>query len=150
MALASLVKPGLIFSEISASDGATVLAALASKVAPLVPKLTHQDLYAKLVEREELASTGIGAGVAIPHCKVAGLDEVLLAVGLTAEPVPFGAVDGKPVQVFFLLVSPESQPAVHLQTLAAISKWVNKNRHVEKILTRPDREAILALFRQGE
>lgn len=148
MALGRLVRPGLIFPEIPGSDGATVLAALAGKVAPLLPQLTHDQLYAKLMEREELGSTGIGAGVAIPHCKVAGLDETLLAVAISPEPVPFGAMDEKPVRVFFLVVSPESEPAVHLQTLAAISRWVKAEHHVTDILSRPTRESILALFRQ--
>ncbi|MGB5881839.1 MAG: PTS sugar transporter subunit IIA, partial [Thermoanaerobaculia bacterium] len=94
----------------------------------------------------DLSSTGIGSGVAIPHCKMNGLSEVVVAIGLCEHPVDFDADDGEPVDLLFLLVSPEDAPAEHLRSLSAISKWVKANRNVEKIRQLDDAESIYELL----
>ena len=73
---------------------------------------------------------------------------VVLAVGLRAAGIDFGAADEQPVKVFFCIVSPNDSPAAHLQSLAAISKWVKTKNHVERILELADPEAIWELFRE--
>ena len=103
-------------------------------------------MYQRLVEREELGSTAIGRGVAIPHCKMDNLDRVLVAIGRSPEGVEYESEDGRPVQLFFLVVSPTDQPAAHLRSLAAISKWVKADRHVERILEQDDAEMIHELL----
>ena len=80
------------------------------------------DLHAKLVEREQQGSTAIGNGVAIPHCKLPRLDRAVVAVGVAPGGVAIDTLDHQPVRLFFLVVSPESSPAAHLQSLAAIAK----------------------------
>lgn len=146
MALDSLIGPELIFPELQGSDRPTVLQDLAERIAALGLVRDADALYQKLWEREQLGSTGIGSGVAIPHCKMKGLERAVLAVGLLRKGVDFGAVDDQPVRVLFLLVSPNDSPAEHLQALAAISRWVKADRHVERVLKAPDRQAIYALF----
>lgn len=106
-------------------------------------------MYRRLVEREELGSTAIGSGVAIPHCKMEELDNVVVAVGLSRQGVEFESEDGEPVRLFFLVVSPSSQPAAHLRSLAAISKWVKADRHVERLLELEEPEAIWKLMQEG-
>jgi PTS system nitrogen regulatory IIA component len=71
---------------------------------------------------------------------------VVVAIGLCEQPVDFGAPDDEPVDLLFLLVSPEDAPAEHLQSLSAISKWVKANRHVEKIRQLDDAESIYELL----
>ena len=149
MNLGSLTHPQLVFPELAARDVSGVLRAFADRVAELGYVPDAERLYAKLLEREQLGSTGIGSGVAIPHCKMKGLDQAILAVGATRKPVDFGAVDGEPVRLFFLVVSPNDAPAVHLQALSAISKWVKADHHVDRILALRDRQAIYQLL-QGE
>jgi mannitol/fructose-specific phosphotransferase system IIA component (Ntr-type) len=70
--------------------------------------------------------------VAIPHCKLKGLARGVVAVGLVPAGVDFGAVDGQPVKVFFLVVSPAESPAEHLQILAAISRWIRADQHADQ------------------
>jgi nitrogen PTS system EIIA component len=146
VALDSLIGPELIFPELQGSDRPTVLQDLAERIAGLGLVRDADALYQKLWEREQLGSTGIGSGVAIPHCKMKGLERAVLAVGLLRKGVDFGAVDDEPVRVLFLLVSPNDSPAEHLQALAAISRWVKADRHVERVLKAPDRQAIYELF----
>lgn len=150
MKLGSLTRPELIFAELAGSDRLTVLRALAQHLVEAGSVNDADDLYRKLWEREKLGSTGIGGGVAIPHCKLNGLDRVVLAVGMVKEGIDFDAADGKPVRLFFLLISPHDSPADHLQSLAAISKWVKADRHVERILKLGDRREIYALLAGGE
>ena len=134
MRLGSLTRPELIFPDLPATDRAGLLHALAERVAGRRAVANAVDLYQKLLEREQLGSTGIGAGIAIPHCKLPGLKSGLAAIGMVPQGVDFGAVDGQPVKVFFLVVSPSGSPAEHLQVLAAISRWVKADGHAEKIL----------------
>jgi len=149
MALASLLSPQLVFGDLTGSDPPTVLRSLADRLAAAVPSLDSAErLYKKLWEREQLGSTGIGAGVAIPHCKMEGIDEPVLAVGRLEEPIDYGAVDGEPVAVFFVVVSPEASPARHLQVLATISRWAKADDHVAKIRRAPGVQAILELLAQ--
>ena len=77
-------------------------------------------------ERERELSTGIGAGVAIPHGKTTCVDQIVMAAGVTPVPVEFDALDGQPVQLFFLLVGPESASGAHVKALARISRLLRR------------------------
>jgi len=148
MKLDSLTRPELIYPQLPGSDRQAVLHAFADRLEGQGVVADAGELYDRLWEREQLGSTGIGHGVAIPHCKMNGLDGVVLAVGITPKPIDFGAVDGKPVRLFFLVISPSHAPAAHLQCLAAISKWVKAEQHVRGLLDLDDPQTILA--RLGE
>ncbi|MBV8200545.1 MAG: PTS sugar transporter subunit IIA [Acidobacteria bacterium] len=137
-----LTRPELIFSDLPATDARGVLRELSERVAATGLVRDASALDRALVEREQLGSTGIGRGVAIPHCKLKGLEQGILAVGIARPPVDFGAPDGDPVAVFFLVLSPDDSPAEHLQTLARISRWVRTDHHVETLLRLGDRGAI--------
>lgn len=148
MELSTLTREELIFPKLEGSDVASALWAFSEcMVKQGIVNDVHQ-LYEKLLEREDLCSTGVGAGVAIPHCKVKKLNEVVVAVGILRSAIDYGASDGQPVRVLFLVLSPEKEPAAHLKCLAAISKWVQADSHVERILQQPDRDGILGLLRQ--
>lgn len=148
MRLDSLTRPELIFPELDAVDREQVLRSLAQRLeqSDVVPDAT--ELYSKLLEREQLGSTGVGSGVAIPHCKLDELSKVVLAVGIARGGVNFGAVDTKPVRLFFLVVSPTDAPAVHLQVLAAISRWLKQDSHVSRLLDLQDPESIYRLLKE--
>jgi PTS system nitrogen regulatory IIA component len=147
--LGSLTRPDLIFLGLPGTDRKTVLHALSEKMAERGLVKNPEDLYPRLQEREQLGSTGVGAGVAIPHCKLPGLGRGIVAIGVTAEGVDFGAVDGRPVRLFFLVVSPSESPGEHLQALAAISRWVKGDQHVAKLLALSDPKAIYDLLEEG-
>ncbi|MHC4635360.1 MAG: PTS sugar transporter subunit IIA, partial [Planctomycetota bacterium] len=72
--------------------------------------------------REKTRSTGIGSGIAIPHGKCSAVKELVMSIGVASEPIDFASVDGKPVRIILLLVSPASQTGPHIQALAKISK----------------------------
>ncbi|HAN31639.1 MAG TPA: hypothetical protein DCQ06_08595 [Myxococcales bacterium] len=99
-----------------------------------------------LTQREQLASTGIGAAVAVPHAFDSTLSEPRLAIIRTKEPVPFEAVDGKPVKLIFGLLSPTDASSIHLKLLAAIARSVRSETLRQQLLDAPDPQAVSALL----
>jgi PTS system nitrogen regulatory IIA component len=101
-----------------------------------------EGLVSILLDREMLGSTGIGHGVAIPHGRLKGLDEILLVFGRSPEGIEFDAHDGAPVNLFFLLVAPEDSAGLHLKTLARISRIIKNPECRQALLKSDDRDAL--------
>lgn len=148
MELQSLTRRDLIFPNLPGSNSEDFLFAFSEHLASHGLVDSADGVCSKLLERELLGSTGIGSGVAIPHCKLSGLDRVVLAVATSREGVKFGAVDDNAVRLFFLVLSPEKDPAAHLKSLASISKWVKADHHVERILELDNADAIHEMLRE--
>ena len=103
-----------------------------------------------IAERERLGSTGFGGGVAIPHGKLAELDRVYALVGRLAAPIDYKAIDGAPVDLVFLLLSPPDAGAEHLKALAAVSRLVRHGATVEKLRGARTRDAMAAVLMGAE
>lgn len=82
----------------------------------------QESIVQAILKREELGSTGIGRGVAVPHTKHPSVDQLIGTVGVSGEGVDFQSLDGEKVQIFFLLVSPPDRPGDHLRALENISR----------------------------
>jgi PTS system nitrogen regulatory IIA component len=111
-----------VFQGLPGTTRDEVLAELALRLAQEGAVREPAELVARLIEREELGCTGLGGGIAIPHCKLRDIGEVIVAVASTGRPIDFGAADGLPVTLIFLVVSPADAAAPHLQALARISR----------------------------
>jgi len=146
--LGALTRPDLIFPDLPATGREAVLRAFAERLAARGLVGDAAALFDKLWEREQLGSTAIGGGIAIPHCKVDRLKSGVVALGRVDAGVDFGAADGEPVRLFFLVVSPSQAPAEHLQILAAISRWLRGPGRVQALLEQPDAEAVFAYLQQ--
>nr|WP_294851356.1 PTS sugar transporter subunit IIA [uncultured Sphingomonas sp.] len=101
-------------------------------------------------ERERLGSTGFGGGVAIPHGKLADLDRVYALVARLAQPIDYKAIDGAPVDLVFLLLSPPDAGAEHLKALAAVSRLVRNASTIEKIRGARTHDALAAVLLHAE
>ncbi len=111
----------------------------------------EKDLYEKLLQREELGSTAIGDGVAIPHCKMMGLKYPVVMLAISKKGVDFSSLDGKPSYIFFLVVSSPDNPSVNLQILAAIAHLVRKaKRVIRRIQDAEDINKILDIIKDEE
>lgn len=146
MKLASQTRPDLIFIDLPGPDRQTVLRAIAERFAAAGVVDPADPLYLKLLEREDLGSTCIAPGVAVPHCKLAGVDEVFVSIGICPGGVDFGGPKDEPVRLFFTVISPEDDPAAHLHSLALISRWIKANNNVEKLLELTRADQILAFL----
>ncbi len=108
----------------------------------------RESILASLKQREETMSTGIGFGIAIPHCSSDRLNEVVAAFGRSPSGIEFDALDNAPVKFVVLFIVPKNQFQTHLRTLASIAKFLNDRTIRENLGTAKSREEILAIFRE--
>jgi PTS system nitrogen regulatory IIA component len=101
---------------------------------------------AGLNEREQLGSTGFGQGVAIPHAKIEGLPQIYSLFARLSEPVDYKAIDSRPVDLVFLLLSPPDAGAEHLKALAAISRVTRDGATLERLRGARTRDALAAVL----
>ena len=135
-----------IILEMKAATKESALRELAGVAATVCGRFTEETLYNVLLEREAVGSTGVGNGVAIPHGKLAGLDDILVCFGRSREGIDFDAIDNRPVHLFVLLLSPAAKAAEYLRALAGISRMLKHNGNRERLFDSTSKEEILALF----
>jgi PTS system nitrogen regulatory IIA component len=112
----------LVVPELQAQDKSDVVKELAGHLASQVNGVDREQLAKVLLERERLASTAIGEGVAIPHGKLDAVGRLVACVGRARGGVDFDSMDSRPTHLFFVLVAPENSTGVHLKALARISR----------------------------
>lgn len=116
-------------------------------------RLTEGDLEGvsrAILGREELGSTGIGQGVAVPHTRHPTVDHLLGTVALSRKGVEFAALDGEPVNIFFLLISPPNQPGDHLRALENISRHLKNEEFVSFLRQARTREAVIEVLEEAD
>ena len=121
---------------------------LLEQLAGIAAKQTGIDariVFDALLERERLGTTGVGRGVALPHTRLAGLDKIFCAF-VKSEPIGFDAVDGKPVDLVFLLLAPEESGADHLKALAKLSRILRDEAAAEELRSAKTADNIYALI----
>ena len=150
MKLSELVSEDLILPSLTGNDVPSVLQEFAQAVCAAGKFSDSETLYERLYEREKQESTGIGNGVAIPHCKVDNLQQVLLAIGYAPNGVDFKASDGNRTYFFFLVVSPSSSSVLHMRTLAALSRLLRSSNFISHLQQSPDKQELIALIKQEE
>jgi len=151
-ALSTLLVPAAIQLNLAGTERDAVLREMVALVPPLatLPE-AREKLFRALVERELLHSTGIGEGIAIPHARnalVGLVDQPTMAFGRHPTGVPYGAIDGAPARLFFLLIAPTVTQ--HLAMLARISRLLRDPRLRQDLLIASSPEAILQLIRTAE
>ena len=124
-----------------------VLEYLASFLAQLNPGTENLELYEQLLARERLGSTGIGDGVAIPHCRLEGFQEPVGVLLRLQKSVDFDAIDGQPVDLVFALIVPQDsgdneENDEHLKTLASIAELMQNPERREQLRNAPDNRAL--------
>lgn len=122
MKLTEFLWPEMIAPALTGRTQAQVLSELAHHLAQNQFGLDAKQLTQALLEREQLASTALGDGSAVPHCRFEAAARLFICVGYSPAGVPFNAPDALPVHLFFLLVAPESMRGIHLQALGRISR----------------------------
>ena len=101
-------------------------------------------------QREEVLSTGIGGGVAIPHGKSDSAGGLAIAAGVAAEPLDFDSLDGAPVRLFFLLVGPESAAGLHVKALSRISRLVRREETRRRLAEAASGAEFMAVVADAE
>lgn len=123
MLLTDLLSPERVCVPLSARDKTGIIRELARLLVDRVGG-DFDDVLAAVLEREAVLSTGIGHGVAIPHGRSPSVPELAIVCGSTPEGIPFDAIDGEPVRIFFLIVGPERAAGQHVKALGRIARLV--------------------------
>lgn len=150
MSLASILSAEQIISEMNATqrwDAIVELIDLLVAQGKVQPD-ARESILASLKQREETMSTGIGFGIAIPHCSSDRITDVIAAFGRSSKGIEFDALDNAPVKFVVLFVVPKNQFQTHLRTLASIAKFLNDRGVRDELANAPDADAILRVFRE--
>ena len=142
MKIVDLIKREMVVPALQATDKQGLLEELATYMAERHPRIDRTVLSKVLIEREALASTAIGEGVAIPHGKLGAVSEIVACLGRAPEGVEFDSMDGQPTYLFFVLVAPESSTGAHLKALARISRVFKDPEFRRRLLAASDAEAM--------
>lgn len=149
------IKPQEILSHQRIIDlrGATKDAVLAEMVGALAtsPHVTDpKDLLAKVMEREEVLSTGVGVGLALPHVKIASVKDFVVGVGRHKAGVDFDAIDGEPVHLVVMIGCNESQSADYLKVLSRVVRSLKERDFQQRVMAATKPTEIVSLFLSPE
>ncbi|MEH6822748.1 MAG: PTS IIA-like nitrogen regulatory protein PtsN [Motiliproteus sp.] len=114
------------FYGVSGNSKKRVLEQASELIAAQTPDLDSEQIFAGLIGRERLGSTGIGEGIAIPHCRLESCTQTTGTLLRLKEPIDFDAIDGQAVDLLFILLVPSEATEAHLQTLAALAEMFSK------------------------
>jgi PTS system nitrogen regulatory IIA component len=150
MKISEILPDALVLPALQSETKEGVVRELAEHLAEQCPGIDAQRLVDVLWERERLGSTAIGDGIAIPHGKLPGLRQVLGAFGRHLQGVDFQSLDGRPTQLFFLLVAPEDSVGQHLKALARVSRLLKDRAFRARLLAAPDRAELCRIIREED
>ncbi len=150
MELSKILKPRCVVLDLTGATKEEVLRRLSAPVSENRPEIDSDKLVGVLLKREQASSTAIADAIAIPHGKVPLDEEVIAAFGRSIDGLDFEALDGQPTKIFFLLVSPESHPSLHLRWLAHIASLLKNPEFRARLLAAADAGEILASIEQEE
>jgi nitrogen PTS system EIIA component len=140
MRVIDFLKQDAIIANLAATTKAGVLAEVATRMAALEPAIDGEHLRRVLEERELLASTAIGDGIAIPHGKLDSIGQLAGVLGRSVAGLEFDSIDGRPTHLVFMLVAPTSSTGVHLKALARLSRLFRDADFRRRLLEAPSRE----------
>jgi PTS system nitrogen regulatory IIA component len=149
MRLADVLKVEAIQTDLDSGDKEDALRALARILAGSDQVLDEDTVYRVFSDRERLASTGVGSGVAIPHGRL-DIDHFQLAMAICREGVPFDSVDGEPARIFVALLGPRENPAEQLKMLARISRVLKDKAVRARLLAAETGQDALAILVEEE
>lgn len=133
MNLEELLTPELTFCNIQGASKKRLLEKSAELIAGKVEHTNASQIFEALISREQLGSTGIGNGIAIPHCRIPRLQKIIGCLLKLQQPVDFDAIDNQPVDLLFLLLVPENTLEGHLEALRAIAENFSNADYCSKL-----------------
>jgi len=150
MQVSELLDINRISCNTHAASKKRVLEQLSQLLADSQNELTPNQVFDSLLSRERLGSTGLGRGVAIPHGRISGSEQTLLAMLKLDEGIDYDAVDSQPVDLLFALLVPEHSTEEHLQLLAQLAEMLSDNDLVSKLRHSNDAGTLLNTLRQWQ
>ena len=145
--LETLLHPDRVVCRADAASKKRVLELVAAQIAGSEPDLQETNVYTSLLERERLGTTALGAGVAVPHCRVPGIESPLGCLVTLAAGVDFDAPDGETVDLLFVLLVPPEATQEHLDILAAIARRFSDAHYCRGLREAAEQDTLLQAAR---
>jgi PTS system nitrogen regulatory IIA component len=133
MRLDTILSPARTLCRAAASSKKRVLENISQFICEELPGFDANALFGNLVARERLGSTGLGNGIAIPHCRLKDLDRVIGSLVTLEQPIEFESIDDRPVDILFVLIVPEQATQEHLNTLAALAELFSQEAFCQRL-----------------
>ncbi|MBI3514788.1 MAG: PTS IIA-like nitrogen regulatory protein PtsN [Proteobacteria bacterium] len=149
MDIGELLRPEGVVANLRAATKKQALQELAKRAAEmpeLKGRIGERDIFEVLLERERLGTTGVGAGIAIPHGKLPRLERLHGLFAKLDRPIDFEAIDEQPVDLIFVLLAPEAAGADHLKALARVSRLLRDRSICEKLRGSDSADALYAVL----
>jgi fructose-specific phosphotransferase system IIA component len=150
MKISDILTDSLVATGLSGTSKKQIIDGMIDLVASSPKILDREKVRKAIFEREEIMSTGVGNGFAIPHGKTDAVTDIVAAFAVTAQPIDYQSLDEKPVRLVFLLVGKDNLVGPHIKLLSRISRLMNKEEFRTRLLGLGTKQEILEAFRQEE
>ena len=150
MRLVEILKPANIKIPLESKTKAEAIGELVSVLEASGDVTDKKKVLDAVLEREATRTTGIGNGLAIPHGKCAGTKDLVMAIGRAGTPIDFQAIDGRPVQIIWMLASPPDKTGPHIHALARISRLMTMDKFRQALATAKTSQEIFDIIVQQE
>src|SRR5436305_2231304 len=150
MRLTEILKPQNIKIPLEASTKSEAIGELVTLLAGNAEVNDAKKVLDAVLERESTRTTGIGNGLAIPHGKCTGTDHLVMAIGRPKTPIDFQAIDGRPVNLIWLLTSPPDKTGPHIHALARISRLMTIEKFRQALLAAQTGQEMFDIIKQQE
>ena len=150
MKISDILTENLVATGLAGTTKNDIIEAMIDLVASSPKVMDKEKVRKAIFEREEIMSTGVGNGFAIPHGKTEAVADIVAAFAVTAQPIDYQSLDEKPVRLVFLLVGKDNLVGPHIKLLSRISRLMNKEEFRRRLLDLKTPKEILEAFRQEE
>jgi fructose-specific phosphotransferase system IIA component len=150
MKISDLLTEDLVVTNLQGESKDDIINAIVDLVAVSSKVLDKEKVREAVFEREQIMSTGVGDGFAIPHGKTDAVSDIVAAFAITAQPIDYESLDEKPVRLVFILVSKVNMVGPHIKLLSRISRLMNKPDFRNKLLTMKSSKEIIEMFKNEE
>ena len=150
MHITSLLNERTVLLDLAASSPEEVIEKMVAHISRSPRILDAEAVRQAVLEREAMAGTGIGEGIAIPHAKTDKVSDIFCAIAVTREPVDFGSADGQPVRIVFLLVGIETRVGNYLKLLSRARRLMGNASLRKKLLQSKSAAEVITAFNEEE
>jgi len=150
MKIGDILTEEMVLTNLEGSTKNEIIDAMIDLVGKSPKVMDKGKVRESIFEREEIMSTGVGNGFAIPHGKTDAVSDIVAAFAVTAEPIDYQSLDEKPVRLVFLLVGKDNMVGPHIKLLSRISRLMNKEEFRNRLIEMKTPREILETFKKEE
>jgi PTS system nitrogen regulatory IIA component len=146
MAIIDLITPEVIKVGLTSDDKPSTLRELLQILIDAGKVTKKEEILEALFKRESLQSTGLEAGIAVPHAKTAAVSALTLAIGISSDGIDFDAIDRQPSKIFFLMLAPPDKSGPHIEALAEIARMSKSKAFISALIAAQNAREVMELF----